>query len=86
MIPGLFDYKKSVLQIVLFVEDYDQHFKMIKGKTHSKRSISENDFKQVRKIQNEFIFRANEFNWPTINLSSTSDIIKKIEVLIREKE
>jgi len=82
VIPGLINTRYVTFYGVLAVEDFDRHYNMIMGKTHFKRKIFEPDFLKVREIQDEFIKKAKEYNWPTIYIDSIDDTINKIKGLI----
>ena len=83
VIPGLISTKNVSLNIIFSVDDFDKHLEMISGKTHFKREISDLDFKNVRKIQEDFKNRAEIYKWPIINLSSKDDIIFEIKSMLK---
>ena len=84
IIPGMYNYESSAIQIIFYVKDFDQHYNMIQGKTHSKRIISRDDFSKVRDIQNELLERATKFNWKTFDLSSGINVITEMGKLIKK--
>jgi 2-phosphoglycerate kinase len=80
VIPGLISKKYVSLSAVLAVKDFDQHYEMITGKTHFKRSISSEDFKKVRSIQDEFVKRAEINGWDVIYIDESIEAtIQKIK-------
>ncbi len=85
VIPGLINTNLVTFNVIFYVEDFKKHFKMISGKTHSKRKISDSHFNNVRKIQEEFKSRAKKYNWPTIDLSYIDEVMPQLEVLFKEK-
>tara|TARA_B100001250_G_scaffold239623_1_gene205914 strand:+ start:8580 stop:9146 length:567 start_codon:yes stop_codon:yes gene_type:complete len=84
IIPGMYNYESSSIQIIFYVNDFDQHYNMIQGKTHSKRIISRDNFLKVRDIQNKLLEEAKIFNWVTFDLSSDINIITEIGKLIKK--
>jgi len=74
IIPGLNEYKESTDKIILYVEDEKVHFDMVHGSTHNNRSLSMQDFLNVRKIQSEFIKRAQDYGWNLFDITIVKDI------------
>tara|TARA_Y100000768_G_C23979525_1_gene684937 strand:+ start:838 stop:1428 length:591 start_codon:yes stop_codon:yes gene_type:complete len=83
VIPGLIDSDHVKFKCIFTVDDYDQHENMITGKTHFKRKITKEQFGRVREIQDNFKILANQNDWSIIDLSGSTDIIKKIKEQIR---
>jgi len=80
IIPGLNEYAQTTHKIILYVGDEERHYKMIHGDTHKYRSVSKNNFLNVREIQSEFIQRAGDKGWSLIditNLHNIDGLIKK---------
>lgn len=82
VIPGLIDAELVTLFVVLTVENYNEHFKMIQGRAHLQRKIGVEDFEKVRLIQEEFKRAAEEKGYPILDLcaerNSVIDYIKKL--------
>ncbi len=70
VIPGLtlMQYKE-IQRVVLYVEDEAKHFEMINGDTHANRHVSQQQLKLVRDIQHVLIKRANDYNWPLVDVT-----------------
>jgi 2-phosphoglycerate kinase len=86
IIPGLLDTKYVSLGIILTIDNYDRHFEMIAGKTHSKRNISRDDFEKVREVQDEFKKAAHINGWPVIEAGSTDNVVKTVRNLLKDRE
>jgi 2-phosphoglycerate kinase len=82
IIPGLSEYKEVTDKIILYVEDEETHFEMIHGSTHENRSVSMQNFLNVRKIQSEFINRARDYEWNIFDIT----VVKNINSLVDNKK
>lgn len=85
VIPGLITTKNVSLKCIFTVENYAQHYKMITGKTHFKRQVSEEEFTRVREIQENFKALATRNNWLIFDISEEDNLNKKIEEKLNEK-
>ena len=84
IIPGLINEKYVKSKMIFTIEDRDIHYNRINSKSHYKRKISLNDFKNVRKIQKEFIKSAKNFNWDIIDTANEEKAISLIKKIIEE--
>jgi 2-phosphoglycerate kinase len=82
VIPGLINTKHVTLSVIFTVNNFDQHYEMITGKSHFKRKISKSQFTKVREIQDCFEEKAKSNKWPIIDLSGYINIINNIKELI----
>ena len=85
VIPGLIDTTHCSFMIVLSVEDYDQHYSMINGKTHFKRKISRKKFTNVRLIQERLMEAAINNHWSINKVNSIDNVINKIKNHIEQQ-
>jgi len=85
IIPGLVDNKYASFSVVLTVDDYERHFRMITGKTHVKRSISKEDFNNARLIQNDFKKVGQVNAWPIIDVGPKENSLDTFKTLIKER-
>ncbi len=85
IIPGLIRTDHVSLNMVLTIDDYDLHLDMVQGKTHHKRQINQEDFKNIREIQNEFKRNALANNWQIINRDFESKPIEIIRKMLKEE-
>ena len=67
IIPSLYNEVDADLKIILNNKNETKHFQMIMGESHSKRIISKNEFKIIRKIQESFLKDALENKWHILN-------------------
>jgi len=80
IIPGLNEYEETSDKLVLYVEDEETHLKMIHGPTHKNRSVSKQNFLNVRSIQQEFIKRAQDYGWSLFDITKINNISELINI------
>jgi len=85
VIPGLLDTAKASLSVLLTVSDYERHFEMIKGKTHFKRKVSENDFHMIRLIQEDLKKVALNNCWSIIDVASTKKLSNQVKAMLAKR-
>jgi len=78
IIPGLNEYDEVTDKIILYVEDEKDHFQMIHGLTHKNRSVSRQNFLNVRKIQSEFVEKARDYGWNLFDITKVNDVSELI--------
>jgi len=84
MIPWILNNTNVTHSIILYVRNEARHFKMINGGTHTKREISKEDFKEVRKIQDELVSNAKFSGVPLIEVGRDEiKVIEDIQEVIR---
>jgi 2-phosphoglycerate kinase len=79
VIPGLSEYYESTNKIILYIEDEKVHFEMIHGSTHKNRLISVKNFQNIRKIQSDFIKRAQDYGWNLFDITKVNNVSELID-------
>ena len=78
IVPGLVADVRVRLQVLLGVSDYDTHWRMVMGPTHSNRRISKHEFGVNRQIQEWLVDRASEHNIPVLDNSVSDELVERI--------
>lgn len=86
VIPGLISTSNVSTAIIFSVQNAKTHYDMVSGDTHSKRSISDADFKKIRDIQESFIELAQTHQWHVVDVSQTEDITAHVQTLIKRDQ
>jgi 2-phosphoglycerate kinase len=81
LIPGIINNKNVTTFVLLYVGDIEKHRKMVYGKTHTKRTVNEEEFNRNREIQSTLLELAKENDVTIIegsqNISKILDGISK---------
>lgn len=60
LIPWVLENPNVTHSIILYVDDKEKHWKLLNGKSHKERFISDDDFKRVREMQYSLICLAEK--------------------------
>jgi len=74
VLPWIINNKHVTNSFMLYVEDKHLHKKMIEGKSHSKRVVTDEEFDNIRDIQKKLIVLSKKYNIPLVE--STKEVIK----------
>ena len=81
LIPGFIDNKNVTSTFLLYIKDDKKHRRMVDGRTHAKRNVTEDEFKRTREIQYSLMNLAEKNNITLID--GSQDISKIVDEIIR---
>jgi 2-phosphoglycerate kinase len=84
LIPWELENSNITHSIILEVTNSDIHWRILNGKSHKKRVISEDDFKRIREMQETLIFLAEKNNIPVVKADDGfKNVIEEVEKFIK---
>ena len=78
ILPHIYDIFNPDIKIILQNKDPDNHIKMCISESHSRRKVTNENFKNSRLIQNQLIKEANQFKWPTMESKDVDLYIRNL--------
>jgi len=86
MIPWELECKKDIIPFVLYVSDRQYHLKLLNGKSHKNRSITEEQFQRIREMQESLIYLAQQEKVPLVDSGrNLKEVLYDVEKFLLKK-
>jgi len=84
-LPWVIDNPKVTHSVILYIDNENVHKSMVRGKTHSKREITEEEFGRIREMQESILYLAETNGTPYIEVSGgLFETLKNVKGIIND--